>query len=68
LSSEWVRGEVVVDRYEIRVQEGSPPGEYVLYTGMYQPDDGLRLAAWDGANNRWLNDMIALDTVHVTTR
>jgi hypothetical protein len=67
LSSEWVRGEVVVDRYEIRVQEGSPPGEYVLYTGMYRPDDGLRLDAWDGANNRWLNDMIALDTVHVTT-
>jgi hypothetical protein len=68
LSSEWVRGEVVVDRYEIGVQEGSPPGEYVLYTGMYQPDDGLRLDAWDGANNRWLNDMIALDTVSVTTR
>jgi hypothetical protein len=68
LSSEWVRGEVVVDRYEIGVQEGSPPGEYVLYTGMYQPDDGLRLPAWDGANSRWLNDMIALDTVSVTTR
>jgi hypothetical protein len=68
VSSEWVLGEVVVDRYEIVVQEGSPPGEYTLYIGMYQLDDGLRLPAWDGAGDRWLNDMIALDTVSVGTR
>jgi hypothetical protein len=68
LSSEWVPGEVVVDQYHIQVQEGSPPGEYTLYTGMYQPDDGLRLPAWDEAGQRWPNDMIVLDTVSVTTR
>jgi hypothetical protein len=68
LSSEWVPREIVVDRYEIQVQAGSPPGKYTLYTGMYQPDGGLRLAAWDGAGKRWPNDMIALEPIGVVAR
>jgi hypothetical protein len=68
LTGEWLPGEVVVDRYEIQIQDDATPGEVVLYTGMYRSEDGTRLPAVDGAGQRWLNDMIALDTTSVTTR
>ena len=68
LTGEWLPGEVVVDRYEIQIQEETAPGEVVLYTGMYRSDDGWRLPAVDGAGQRWLNDMIALDTISVAMR
>ena len=68
LSGEWLPGEIVVDRYEIHVREETPPGEYVLYTGMYRSDDGWRVPAVDGTGQRWPNDVIALDTVTVAAR
>jgi hypothetical protein len=68
VTGEWLPGEVVVDPYEIQIQEGAAPGEVVLYTGMYRSEDGTRLPAVDGAGQRWLNDMIALDTISVAAR
>jgi hypothetical protein len=39
----WVKGEVVVDEYEIVINEGAPDGKYRLKIGMYDPLTGERL-------------------------
>ena len=39
----WVKGEVVVDEYEIVINEGAPDGKYRLKIGMYDPFTGERL-------------------------
>jgi hypothetical protein len=39
----WVKGEVVVDEYEIVINEGTPGGKYRLKVGMYDPLTGERL-------------------------
>jgi hypothetical protein len=56
---------VVVDRYDILVADEAPAGDYALYMGMYQPGDGWRMPAEDGACRRRPNDMIAPVTVSV---
>ncbi|NLF01832.1 MAG: DUF2723 domain-containing protein [Anaerolineales bacterium] len=68
LTGEWVRGEVVVDEYTLSVAADAPPGEYVLYVGMYRASDGYRLSAWDGSGQRWVNDAIAVDAVEIEER
>jgi hypothetical protein len=65
LTGEWVPGEVIVDRYEIVIEEDAPPGNYTLYTGMYRADDGYRLPALDDTGQRWPNDAIMVDLVAV---
>lgn len=39
----WVRGEVIVDEYELAVDADAPGGDYVLEVGMYEGGTGLRL-------------------------
>ena len=39
----WMKGEVVVDEYEIVINEGAPGGKYRLKIGMYDPLTGERL-------------------------
>jgi hypothetical protein len=39
----WVKGEVVLDEYEIVINEGAPGGKYRLKIGMYDPLTGERL-------------------------
>jgi len=46
-TTSWVEGEVVVDEYDIVVQPGAPPGEYVIAIGMYEAAIGRRLTVVD---------------------
>ncbi|MDP2726402.1 MAG: hypothetical protein Q8P59_02560, partial [Dehalococcoidia bacterium] len=39
----WARGEYIRDAYELVVEAGAPPGEYVLEVGMYDGPSGERL-------------------------
>jgi hypothetical protein len=39
----WVKGEVIVDEYEVVMNEGAPGGKYRLKIGMYDPLTGERL-------------------------
>ena len=39
----WVRGEVIVDEYELAVDADAPGGDYILEVGMYEEGTGLRL-------------------------
>ncbi|HEM61543.1 MAG TPA: hypothetical protein ENO24_04580 [Chloroflexi bacterium] len=46
-TSGWVDGEYVTDEYVIPVREDTPPGEYVIETGMYDPQTMRRLPVFD---------------------
>jgi hypothetical protein len=50
-TSSWRTGEIIVDRYRLRVPMNAQPGNYPLTTGMYYPPTGRRLAiqAEDGS-------------------
>jgi hypothetical protein len=39
----WVKGEVIVDEYELAVDADAPGGDYILEAGMYKEGTGLRL-------------------------
>lgn len=43
----WQPGEVVADPVTLVVPPGTPPGEYTLYTGFYNPADGVRVPLTD---------------------
>ncbi len=45
----WVRGEVIEDSYEVRIEEGRPQGAYVLAVGMYDEVTMERLPVYDAA-------------------
>jgi hypothetical protein len=42
----WLAGEVIVDRYEIRVKPDIPAGEHRIEIGMYDAVTGERLPVW----------------------
>lgn len=61
----WVAGEVVDETYTLTIPEGTPPGEYTLYTGVYDPKTVIRLQAFDPQGQQYLNDMVPLLTIAV---
>jgi len=49
-TSGWLAGEVIDDRYELRLDDRAPAGTYKLEVGMYRPDTGARLLAGAGTS------------------
>ena len=47
-TSRWQAGERYADRYELTLDAGVTPGEYLLLAGMYDPETGERLAVLEG--------------------
>jgi hypothetical protein len=45
----WYEGEGVIDRHSIRINEDALPGEYILYTALYDGETGARLPLLDDA-------------------
>ncbi|MCL4459829.1 MAG: glycosyltransferase family 39 protein [Chloroflexi bacterium] len=66
-TTSWARGEVIIDRYEIAVKAGAPPGEYRLEIGMYDAVTGQRLPVY-GQDSRSLGDRLLLAPVLVEVR
>lgn len=60
----WIRGEVIVDKYDILVDSAAPEGEYRIEIGMYQAMTGQRLPVFD-EQGTILGDRILLEKVHV---
>lgn len=56
----WPIEERVVDRYELRLQEGAPAGNYQLLIGMYDLATGNRLPAMRENGEPWPNAAIML--------
>jgi hypothetical protein len=60
----WVPDEIVVDPYEITVDQDAPPDLYVLEVGIYDPTTGVRLpvgSATGASADRVLLGQIVLD-------
>jgi hypothetical protein len=54
----WVKGEYLVDVYDIALARDAPPGEYAIRIGMYDAATGARLPVFDG--NNLIGDYIQL--------
>ena len=62
-TSAWSPRDTVVDRYELPINEGAPPGQYQLLVGQYDLNTGQRLPAVDADGQRLPNDAIILTTI-----
>ncbi len=51
----WVKGEYLVDVYDILIPRDAPAGEYAIRIGMYDPANGERLPVF-GASNQPAGD------------
>ncbi len=47
-TTRWAPGEVIVDRYRVKVDPKAPAGVYQVEVGMYGLMDGARLRTSDG--------------------
>ncbi|RMG94029.1 MAG: hypothetical protein D6706_14465, partial [Chloroflexi bacterium] len=59
-SQTWAAGQVIIDEFRIEIPPDVPPGIYPLAVGLYMPENGQRLAAYDSFGNRLDNDRIIL--------
>jgi uncharacterized protein YjeT (DUF2065 family) len=61
----WVAGEVLDETYTLTVPEGTPPGTYTLYVGVYDPITGMRLPATASNGQCYPNDTVPLLTLEI---
>jgi len=47
--AEWPPAGYILERYALLVPEDTPPGEYYVYVGVYDPEDQVRLGIADPA-------------------
>ena len=65
-TSTWEMGKIVREEYELELPPDTPPGEYIVNTGIYYPETGERLPAWDESGQRLPEDAIVLQHITVT--
>ncbi len=55
-TTRWRPGELIVDRHELLLPEGTPPGSYKIFTGMYEYETVRNLTILEGGrpDNRLL--------------
>jgi 4-amino-4-deoxy-L-arabinose transferase-like glycosyltransferase len=64
----WVKGEYLVDAYNISISRDAPPGEYSIRIGMYDAATGARLPTFTfDEKNQSVSDYILLPT-RITVR
>jgi 4-amino-4-deoxy-L-arabinose transferase-like glycosyltransferase len=59
----WRAGEVIEDGHEVFLDDSTPPGEYGLSVGMYEPETMKRVPAYAGSGERLPEDRIVLRSV-----
>jgi len=64
----WKAGETIDDRYGLQIPPDTPPGEYTLEVGMYDPATFVRLPVFEGNGTRVADDRVLLGTVQVGAR
>ena len=65
-TSTWLVGEMVMDEYELELAPDTPPGEYIVKTGIYYWQTGERLPVWDENGERVEDDAVLLETIVVS--
>ncbi|MGD9047513.1 MAG: glycosyltransferase family 39 protein, partial [Anaerolineae bacterium] len=58
LTTLWPPGEVVADNYGLPIHPATPPGEYRVEVGMYDPQTGQRLMTSEGEDQVWLAPLL----------
>ncbi len=61
-SAQWAEGELIVQRVELPLPPGAPPGPYRLRIGLFHPQTGERLPQLD-ENGRFAGDSFLLEFV-----
>ncbi len=64
-TKDWRPGDVVVDGHTLQIDPETPPGEYPLLVGLYDPMTGERVSVTGQDANAWGN-AVRLGTVQVT--
>jgi mannosyltransferase len=64
-TSTWQVGEAIDDRYGLLVPPNTPPGEYTLEVGMYNPATLARVPVFDASGKRAADDRVLLGSVTV---
>jgi hypothetical protein len=57
LTTLWQPGQMVADNHGVPIHPATPPGEYRLEMGMYDPETGQRLITPEGATEVWLEPL-----------
>jgi hypothetical protein len=65
-TSSWLADQVIVDEHYLNVKMETPPGEYLLLTGLYDAQSGYRAVIFDELGNRLVEDQIPLGTISIT--
>jgi hypothetical protein len=63
----WRPGQVVTDRHDIPIDPQTPPGQYPLFIGMYEPETWQRLEVLNETGTPQSNSVL-LTQVAVTRR
>jgi len=58
-STLWQPWGYVQDPHSVPIPPGTPPGDYFLVTGLYDPVTGVRLPVIDGGDSGW-SDVVAI--------
>ena len=64
-TSIWDVGERVVDERSLTVAGDTAPGDYLLLVGLYDPETGTRLPAYDQGGQRYANDAVELASLRI---
>ncbi len=64
----WQVGETIDDRYGLLIPQDTPPGDYLIEVGMYDPATLARLPVRDESGVRVAEDRVVLGTVRVNAR
>lgn len=64
-TSTWQPGDVIVDRYTIRLADDARPGTYTLLIGLYDPDGDVGRPGVFTADGMSLGDALGLDEVRI---
>ncbi|MBC8248977.1 MAG: glycosyltransferase family 39 protein [Anaerolineales bacterium] len=67
-TTNWLPGEIIIDRYEISIKPDTPASEYVLETGMYEAATGTRLPVFSPEGARLSENSVLLGKVWVGER
>ena len=57
LTTLWQPGETIADPYGVLIHPATPPGEYRVEVGMYDPETGQRLTTPGGESQVWLEPL-----------
>ena len=63
-TTDWLPGEVIVDRHEIDINDSIPPGVYRVQIALKNPADGQRPMIID-KDGRWINDKLQLAELRI---